>query len=81
MCLTLLTGKKVGAKLGKTAGKAVKVPLKTVGKVLATSGKKIALVSKKSGKAAVIIFKPPGKLFKAGSKFFKVLVPGSVIPI
>ena len=54
------------AKTGKVAGKGLK-----------SGGKKVALLSKTIGKTAV----KPVKFFKGMGKFFKVLVPGSVIPI
>ena len=68
MCLTSITGGKFvkfGAKLGKLPAKFGK-----------KTGKKIAIFSKKGGKTAAKNFKPGST-----SKFFKKLVPGSLIPV
>ena len=76
MCLTLLTGGKFGAKLGKLPKKL----FKTGGKIALKGGKKggksLFLPGKKIGKAALKGFKPN----KKASKFFKKLAPFSFVP-
>ena len=77
MCLTSLTGLKLGGKLGKIPKKG----LGLFGKKSKKTGKKTVksnfLPNKKSVKKTLKNFKPG----KKQSKFFRKLIPGSLIPV